>query len=49
MEFLLRIHMHFFFTFHALSYVIDDYRQIPAQKDLFSIGLYIAFFLLFGY
>ncbi len=33
-----------FFTFQALSYVVDVYRGIPAQKDLFSIGLYISLF-----
>ena len=33
-----------FFTFQSLSYVIDVYRGIPAQKSLFSVGLYISLF-----
>lgn len=33
-----------FFTFQALSYVIDVYRGIPAQKNLGYLGLYISFF-----
>lgn len=34
-----------FFTFQALSYVIDVWRrEVPAQKNLFSIMLYISFF-----
>src|SRR5215470_12685485 len=34
-----------FFTFHALSYVIDVYRRAaPAQRSLFNIGLYISLF-----
>jgi len=34
-----------FFTFQALSYVIDVYRgQVPAQKSFWRILLYIAFF-----
>jgi len=34
-----------FFTFHALSYVIDIYRkQRPPQKKLFNVGLYIVLF-----
>jgi alginate O-acetyltransferase complex protein AlgI len=34
-----------FFTFQALSYVIDVYRKkIDAQKNLLNIGLYLAFF-----
>jgi alginate O-acetyltransferase complex protein AlgI len=34
-----------FFTFHALSYVIDVYRrQAPAQRNPFDMGLYIALF-----
>ncbi len=34
-----------FFTFHALSYVIDVYRKkVPAQKNLFDLALYISFF-----
>jgi alginate O-acetyltransferase complex protein AlgI len=34
-----------FFTFHALSYVIDVYRQeVPALKNPVNFALYIAFF-----
>ena len=34
-----------FFTFQALSYVIDIYRQqAKAQKNIIYVGLYIAFF-----
>lgn len=34
-----------FFTFQAISYVIDIYRQKGAvQKNLLNVGLYIAFF-----
>lgn len=34
-----------FFTFQALSYVIDVYRKkVPAQKSLISLALYISFF-----
>ena len=34
-----------FFTFQALSYVIDVYRgQTPAEKSFFNILLYISFF-----
>ncbi len=34
-----------FFTFHALSYVIDVYRRkVPAQKNPFDMALYISFF-----
>jgi alginate O-acetyltransferase complex protein AlgI len=34
-----------FYTFHSLSYVIDIYRgQVEAQKNYFSIVLYISFF-----
>lgn len=34
-----------FFTFQALSYVIDVYRQeVPAQKSLAHIALYISLF-----
>ena len=33
-----------FFTFQALSYVIDVYRRIPAQKNIVNLGLYISFF-----
>ncbi|MFN6040166.1 MAG: MBOAT family O-acyltransferase, partial [Bacteroidota bacterium] len=34
-----------FFTFHSISYVVDIYRkESPAQKNFFSMGLYIIFF-----
>lgn len=34
-----------FFTFQGLSYVIDVYRkEIPAQKNLIYLGMYIAMF-----
>lgn len=34
-----------FYTFQALSYVIDVYRgEVPAQRNPFSLGLYVAFF-----
>lgn len=34
-----------FYTFQALSYVIDVYRRdIPVQKDPFYLALYISFF-----
>ena len=34
-----------FYTFHALSYLIDVYRKITvSQKNPFNLGLYIAFF-----
>jgi alginate O-acetyltransferase complex protein AlgI len=34
-----------FFTFHALSYVIDVYRRtVPVQRNPFNIGLYISLF-----
>ena len=34
-----------FFTFHAISYVIDIYRgKAQVQKNLFHVGLYIVFF-----
>ncbi|MGN1083363.1 MAG: MBOAT family O-acyltransferase [Lachnospiraceae bacterium] len=33
-----------FFTFQALSYVIDVYRGIPAQKKFSHLGLYISLF-----
>lgn len=34
-----------FFTFQALSYIIDVYRQTAcAQRNLLNLGLYIAFF-----
>lgn len=32
-----------FFTFHAMSYVIDIYRgDSPVQKNIFSVALYLA-------
>lgn len=34
-----------FFTFHAISYLIDIYRgKCKAQKNFFELALYIAFF-----
>ena len=34
-----------FFTFQAMSYVIDVYRgTVPVQKNVFYLGLYISFF-----
>jgi len=34
-----------FFTFHAISYLVDIYRgKCRAQKNLFELALYIAFF-----
>ena len=34
-----------FFTFQALSYVVDVYRgQVKAQKKLINVALYISFF-----
>ena len=33
-----------FFTFQALSYLIDVYRGEMAQKNFFNLGLYISFF-----
>ena len=33
-----------FFTFQALSYVIDVYRGVPVQRNLAYLGLYISFF-----
>lgn len=33
-----------FFTFQALSYVVDVYRGIPAQKSILNVGLYISLF-----
>lgn len=34
-----------FFTFHALSYVIDVYRKkVSVQKNLLDLALYISFF-----
>ncbi|MBM5782709.1 MAG: MBOAT family protein [Pelagibacterales bacterium] len=34
-----------FFTFHAISYLVDIYRgKCKAQKNIFDLSLYIAFF-----
>ncbi|MBR5232058.1 MAG: MBOAT family protein [Clostridia bacterium] len=33
-----------FFTFQALSYVIDVYKGVPAQKSIIDLALYISFF-----
>ncbi len=34
-----------FFTFHAISYLVDIYRgKCKAQKNIFNLSLYIAFF-----
>ena len=34
-----------FFTFQGMSYVIDVYRKdVPAQKNIFKLGLYIVLF-----
>jgi alginate O-acetyltransferase complex protein AlgI len=34
-----------FFTFQAMSYVVDVYRQdVPAQKKPWNVALYVAFF-----
>lgn len=34
-----------FFTFQGISYVIDVYReQVPVQKNVFKVGLYVALF-----
>lgn len=33
-----------FFTFQTMSYVIDVYRGIPAQRNIAYLGLYISFF-----
>ena len=34
-----------FFTFQALSYIIDVYRkEVPAQKNIFDLALYISLF-----
>lgn len=34
-----------FFTFHAISYLVDIYRKkCRAQKNIFDLALYIAFF-----
>lgn len=33
-----------FFTFQAISYLIDVYRGIKVQKNMINVGLYIALF-----
>jgi len=34
-----------FFTFQAISYIVDVYRkEVPAQKNILSLGLYISLF-----
>ena len=34
-----------FFTFQGLSYVVDVYRKdVPAQKNIFKLGMYISLF-----
>ena len=33
-----------FFTFQAMSYVVDVYRGEPVQKNPLNVGLYITFF-----
>ena len=33
-----------FFTFQAMSYVIDVYRGIKAQRSIVNFGLYVSFF-----
>ena len=33
-----------FFTFQAMSYVIDIYRGEPYQRNILNVGLYISFF-----
>jgi len=33
-----------FFTFQALSYVVDVYRGLPPQENMLHLGLYISFF-----
>lgn len=45
-EFVLRLPIGIsFYTFQAMSYVIDVYRRdTPAEKNPFYVGLYIAFF-----
>ena len=35
-----------FFTFQALSYVIDVYRGGKAQKNLLYVGLYVSFLII---
>lgn len=34
-----------FFTFQAISYIVDVYRkEVPAQKNILNLGLYISLF-----
>jgi len=34
-----------FFTFQAMSYLVDVYRRtVPAERNIFNLGLYIAMF-----
>lgn len=33
-----------FYTFQAISYMVDVYRGEPAQKNLIRLGLYLSFF-----
>ena len=33
-----------FFTFQAMSYVIDVYRGVDVQNNILNVGLYISFF-----
>lgn len=33
-----------FFTFQAMSYVIDVYRGVPLQRNIANVGLYISLF-----
>lgn len=33
-----------FFTFQAMSYVIDAYRGMPAQRNPFTLALYVSLF-----
>lgn len=34
-----------FFTFQAISYIVDVYRkQVPSQKNIFNLALYISLF-----
>ncbi|MBQ4088360.1 MAG: MBOAT family protein [Clostridia bacterium] len=42
-EFILPIGISFF-TFQAMSYVIDVYRGVPVQKNVFNVGLYVSLF-----
>lgn len=33
-----------FFTFHAISYVVDVYKGVKPQKNIINVSLYFAFF-----